>query len=156
MAHRIRLRKAKKSDVPLFYGHQADPAHPPFTGIMPRSHDEFFEHWTKILRDPDVLIRTILCDDVIAGFTVSFNRVGFREVGYWLGQEFWGKGIATEAMQQFLPLIDERPLFARTAKKNVASIRVLEKCGFVVTSEAEGFVDMEGTPIEGVHMRLDA
>ncbi len=152
----VQLREAQESDIPLFYEHQADPAHPPFTGIIPRSREEFFAHWANIMADPSVVIRTILVDGQVAGFAVSFNRIGVREAGYWLGQEFWGKGIATEAMQLFLPLIEERPIYARTARKNAASIRVLEKCGFVEVSDAEGFVDLDGEPIAGVHMRLDA
>jgi RimJ/RimL family protein N-acetyltransferase len=61
---------------------------------------------------------------------VSFILEGRREVGYWLGREFWGKGIATSALQLFLEEISERPLFAFSAHSNPASARVLQKCGF--------------------------
>ena len=60
---------------------------------------------------------------------------GEREVGYWLGKEFWGKGIATKALAEFLKIIETRPLYAHVAKHNIGSRRILEKCGFTVIGE---------------------
>jgi RimJ/RimL family protein N-acetyltransferase len=51
-------------------------------------------------------------------------------VGYWIGREFWGRGLATRALSAFLHEVEERPIYAGVAETNVASIRVLEKCGF--------------------------
>jgi RimJ/RimL family protein N-acetyltransferase len=51
-------------------------------------------------------------------------------VGYWIGREFWGRGLATQALAELAGLVDARPLHAHVVKHNVASIRVLEKCGF--------------------------
>jgi RimJ/RimL family protein N-acetyltransferase len=76
----------------------------------------------------------------VAGNMVCFPREGKREVGYWLGREFWGKGIATQALAALLREVTERPLYARVARSNVASIRVLEKCGFT-TIGGETYVD---------------
>jgi RimJ/RimL family protein N-acetyltransferase len=42
-----------------------------------------------------------------------------------------GRGIATEAISAFLLLEQTRPLYASVAKHNAASIRVLQKCGFM-------------------------
>ena len=58
------------------------------------------------------------------------------EVGYWLGEPFWGKGIATAALQALTAYaFAEFPylvrLFAMTYEDNLASQRVLEKAGFV-------------------------
>ncbi|MEK6751692.1 MAG: GNAT family N-acetyltransferase [Chloroflexota bacterium] len=44
--------------------------------------------------------------------------------------EFWGLGIASESLRQFLGREMRRPLFAHVAKYNVASQKVLKKCGF--------------------------
>jgi RimJ/RimL family protein N-acetyltransferase len=79
----------------------------------------------------------------VAGNVVSFEQDGEREVGYWIGREYWGKGVATEALSQFLDHVEvRRPLYAGVAKHNVASIRVLEKCGFTIVGkeEDEGYV----------------
>jgi RimJ/RimL family protein N-acetyltransferase len=78
----------------------------------------------------------------VAGNIVTFEQDGEREVGYWIGREYWGKGIATEALSQFLDHIEvHRPLYAVVAKHNVGSIRVLKKCGFTtVGEEDEGYI----------------
>jgi RimJ/RimL family protein N-acetyltransferase len=75
-------------------------------------------------------------------------------VSYWLGKEYWGKGIATEALGLFLGIIEERPLYARAAKDNAASIRVLEKCGFVISGCERGFANARGEEIDEVVLVL--
>ena len=57
------------------------------------------------------------------------------EIGYWLGEALWNRGIATAAVRGFLPwaaeTFDLHRIFAETFATNPASMRVLEKCGFV-------------------------
>ena len=60
---------------------------------------------------------------------------GRRLVGYWIGREFWGRGVATAALAAFVAEVKERPLHAFVAEHNVRSIRVLEKCEFVPSPE---------------------
>ncbi len=96
-------------------------------------------HWTKILADETVTERTILFGGRVAGNVVSFENSGERKVGYWIGREHWGNGVATEALSQFLAHVEvRRPLHAAVAKHNAGSIRVLEKCGFTVVGEEDG------------------
>lgn len=76
------------------------------------------------------------------------------EVSYWIGREFWSKGIASKALAQLLSELETRPLYARVAKDNLASIRVLEKCGFVTTSYEKGFANARGEEIEEVIMKI--
>jgi RimJ/RimL family protein N-acetyltransferase len=76
-------------------------------------------------------------------------------VGYWLGREFWGQGIATQALALFLKEERTRPLVAHVAQHNIGSRRVLEKCGFVVVSAA-GMLPMPGAdPIPEFTLRLE-
>jgi RimJ/RimL family protein N-acetyltransferase len=79
------------------------------------------------------------------GHIGSWPQDGVRLVGYWLGKEHWGKGVATRAFAAFLHLVTERPLHAHVAKHNVGSIRVLEKCGFSL--EREESVEVAGTDV---------
>jgi RimJ/RimL family protein N-acetyltransferase len=102
-----------------------------------RDEGAFYAHWHKIMADPANLLRTILWKGEIVGNMVSFIMEGKREVGYWLGREYWGKGIASAALEQFLREVTERPLYGVTAKSNPASGRVLEKCGFVLDHESD-------------------
>ncbi len=105
-----------------------------------RERDAFFVHWRdKVLGNPNGIARTILCDGVVAGNIVSWLHDDRREVGYWLGREFWGKGIATRALEAFLAIDTTRPLHAYAVHHNLGSIRVLQKCGFTsIGTDAEG------------------
>lgn len=72
----------------------------------------------------------MVVDGQVAGNVVCWETLGVREVGYWIGRAFWGRGIATKALALFLTEMTTRPVFAYVAAHNVGSIRVLEKCGF--------------------------
>lgn len=80
----------------------------------------------------------IIVDGEVVGGVGLIPRTGiFRfsaEVGYWLGEGYWGKGIATEALKQFIPYcfqhFELNRLEARVFDNNPASNRVLEKNGF--------------------------
>ena len=101
-----------------------------------RDREAFMAHWTgKILADDTVIKTTIVVRDQVAGNIVCYEQSGKRLVGYWLGRQFWGKGIATRALSEFLAQVTARPLDAYVAKNNVGSIRVLQKCGFTLSGE---------------------
>ncbi len=102
----------------------------------PRDRDAFMKHWQEILGDRKVRRKAILVDGKLAGYFCCFVRGGKRQVGYWIGKEFWGRGIASRGLGEFLHHVRERPLYAFVAKHNVASLRVAEKCGFEVHGES--------------------
>jgi RimJ/RimL family protein N-acetyltransferase len=97
-------------------------------------------HWSKILVDASVITRAITVGAEAAGYVTSWTSAEERLVGYWLGREHWGRGIATAALARFLDVELTRPLQAHVAKHNVASLRVLEKCGFRVLREQKAVV----------------
>jgi RimJ/RimL family protein N-acetyltransferase len=152
----VQLRDVTEADLPILFEHQADPVSNEMAAFPARDKDAFTVHWmTNVLKDETVVAKAVLFEDKVVGNVGSFERDGVREVGYWIGREFWGKGIATEALSQFLSYDDERPLVARVAKHNVASVRVLEKCGFVVSGEAMGVSWAGDDEIEEVILTLD-
>jgi RimJ/RimL family protein N-acetyltransferase len=116
------------------------PRSEPDGGFPPRDRDAFMAHWTTILGDASVVVRTVVLDGEVAG-NVVFEFEGRREVGYWIGRGFWGKGVATTALRAFLREVTERPLYAGVAAHNLASIRVLEKCGFTRSEGADTSTD---------------
>jgi RimJ/RimL family protein N-acetyltransferase len=126
------LRDVIADDLPTLYAHQQDPEANAMAGFPARDHDAFIAHWVNILANDGLIKQTITVEGVIAGNIVAFEHDGRTEVGYWIGREFWGRGIATEALRQFLGIVTDRPLYAGVVRHNVGSIRVLEKCGFVV------------------------
>src|SRR5918999_1645947 len=119
----VQLRDVISEDLPIFFQHQLDQEAVDMAAFPPRDRDAFMVHWrTKLLGDDTGIAKTILLDGRVAGNIVSFERAGEREVGYWIGREFWGRGVATKALSRFLRLVKWRPLYARVAKYNVASI----------------------------------
>jgi RimJ/RimL family protein N-acetyltransferase len=131
----LALREVAESDLPIFFEHQRDPDANHMAAFPARDWDAFMAHWTKILGDDTVIKKTILFDGQVAGNIVRFEQSGEPQVGYWIGKEHWGKGIATRALSEFLGHVKARPLYAHVAKHNIASIRVLEKCGFTICGE---------------------
>jgi RimJ/RimL family protein N-acetyltransferase len=113
-------------------------------------------HWQKILSDETVTLKTILFNNEFAGSIVRYMLEGNPEVGYWVGKKYWGRGIATQALSEFLKLIHERPLFAHVAKDNFASIRVLEKCGFEMIGEGKEFSNARGEEVEEYIYKLSS
>ncbi len=121
MSNSIQLRDVIETDLPIFYEQQLDLEATEMAGFPSRTRDAFMTHWAKIMADESVQLRTILFNGGIAGNIVCFDQLGEREVGYWLGKEYWGKGIATRALEEFLKIIETRPLYAHVAKHNIGS-----------------------------------
>jgi len=144
-----------EDDLPVFFEHQLDPAATELAAFPARDRDAFTAHWTKVLGDETVAKKAIVVDGNIAGNIVSFDLSGEREVGYWIGREYWGRGIATRALAEFLAVEPTRPLYATVAKHNVASIRVLEKCGFTISGVDSEFSRTAGDGVEGFRLKLD-
>jgi RimJ/RimL family protein N-acetyltransferase len=143
MSPRVLLRDVRDDDLPVLFEHQKDPDANRMANFDARERDTFMAHWEKIRRDPTCVVRTVECEGAVVGNIGSWTHDEERDVGYWIGREHWGKGIATEALQAFLREMDTRPLHAHVATHNVGSIRVLEKCGFrrVATSTADDGVE---------------
>ena len=156
MTNNISLRKVQDSDLPIFFEHQRDSVANQMAAFPARDKDAFMAHWAKIMKDESVILKTILFEGQVAGNVLSFEISGEREVGYWLGREFWGKGIATRALSEFLTQVQVRPLYAHVAKHNIASRRVLEKCGFVISSEDKGGANQSGEKVEEFILKLSA
>jgi RimJ/RimL family protein N-acetyltransferase len=130
MSIRVRLRDVRDDDLPTLFEQQMDPEANRMANFDARDRDAFMAHWAKILADETLVAKTVVHGDAIAGNVVSWTHDGERDVGYWIGREHWGKGVATAALGALLAELQERPLFAHVAEHNVGSIRVLEKCGF--------------------------
>lgn len=154
----VRLRAPIGSDVAIFFEHQREPdamRMAAFASKDPNDREAFDARWIRIRGDDDVRIRTIEEGGAVAGYVASFLRDGVREVSYWLGRAHWGRGVASAALEQFLEEETRRPLVGRAASDNVASIRVLEKNGFVIFARERVFANARGEEIEEVVMRLD-
>jgi RimJ/RimL family protein N-acetyltransferase len=129
---RVQLRDVEAADLPTLFQQQLDPDANRMAVANPRDLAAFNAHWAKILGDPSIVAKAILVDEILVGQISCFKLEGLDSVGYWIGKKYWGRGIATRALALLLELVPVRPLHARAARQNIASISVLERCGFKV------------------------
>lgn len=157
-ASAIALRTVRSTDLAIFFEQQQDPEAnwmAAFTVKDPRDYAAYMARWTRIIDDPGITMRTIVADGDVAGSVVCFEENGELAISYWIGREFWGRGVATQALAAFLDLVTVRPLMARVAKDNLASMRVLAKCGFVICGEDRGYANARSAEIEEFILRLE-
>ena len=126
----VRLRSVDERDLDVFFDHQADPQAVEMAAFPARDKDQFAAHWARLRSDDALLVRTVVADGVVAGNIGSWQQDGQQLLGYWVGREWWGRGVATQAVALLVDELAIRPLYAHVARHNVGSIRVLEKCGF--------------------------
>ncbi len=155
MVGEVVLRDVIESDLPLFYLQQLDPQAARMAAFPSRDEAPFMKHWVLIMADKTNTLKTILFNGEVAGNIVSWDQDDRREVGYWLGREYWGRGIATRALRAMLECVPRRPLYAHVARSNAASRRVLEKCGFRIVSADRTLAGLPGEPVEEFLLRLD-
>ena len=154
MIEDIRLREVEDGDIHVFFEQQLDPVATQMAGFPSRGEDEFHSHWRRVRSNENNILRTILFKGKVSGNIVSWEQDGKRQIGYWIGRKFWGKGIASQALAQFLVVVKARPLYAYVAKHNTASIRVLEKNGFTISVEDSQFDSTNNEKIEEVLFQL--
>jgi RimJ/RimL family protein N-acetyltransferase len=145
------LRDVSDADILVFFEQQRDPEAnhmAAFTPDDPHDRATFAARWTAIRSDSAIVKQTILADGAVAGYVASFIQGGRREVGYWIGRPFWGRGIASAALARFVGLLGTQRLYARVVKDNVASLRVLEKSGFRICGEDTGYANARGALVE--------
>ena len=153
------LRDVEDGDLDILFDYWTDPESnwmAAFTAVDPHDRDAFDERWRRLRESETITVRTIEADGVVVGSIGSWDSDGKREVTYWLGREHWGRGLATRALVDFLAEAERsRPLYAATAHDNVASQRVLEKCGFRRVGGGRGFAAARGAEVDEVFFRLD-
>ncbi|MGW3172161.1 GNAT family N-acetyltransferase [Streptomyces sp. NPDC001153] len=153
----IALRAVEDGDLPVFYRQMTDPEAVRMAAFGPENpydQEAFAAYWRRV-RDSAHVLRTVLADGEVAGSAAVYGVAGEREVTYWIDRAYWGRGVATAALRGLLAEVPERPLYARAAADNAASLRVLHKCGFRETARARGYANGRGREIEEVVLVLD-
>ena len=133
---KIHLRPVTETDLPILFQQQLDPDAVAMSAYPAKDRGEFMRHWEGIMKNKNVTARTIVYKEKVAGHTICWKEGKYEQrIGYWIGREFWRRGIASAAVAEFLVLVKIRPLFAEVANHNLASKRVLEKNGFTLHDE---------------------
>jgi RimJ/RimL family protein N-acetyltransferase len=153
------LREIEDRDLSVLFEHSSDPdaiRMAAFTAPDPDDRATFERRWARLRSDGSTTNRVIEVEGRVVGHIASFDLEGQREITYWIGREDWGRGLATRALQAFLQLEGARPLYARAASDNAASIRVLTKSGFRIVGEGREFAHGRNEETDEVVLRLDA
>jgi RimJ/RimL family protein N-acetyltransferase len=149
--NKIQLRDVTEADLPILFEHQLDEQAnrmAAFTAKDPSDREAFMARWEKILVNERTVNKVILLEGQVVGNISCFEMFVEQMIAYWIDRAYWGKGIATEALTQFLEAVPTRPLYARAVKDNIGSVRVLQKCGFEITGEDKGFANARGEEVE--------
>jgi|SRR5271157_4923930 len=143
----LSVRSWRKGDLPELLRHANNPK------IAINLRDQFPHPYTRRdgidfldyaqTQDPECSFAIEYGGEVVGGVGFQLGRDISRisaEMGYWLGEEFWGRGLATRAVTAAAGWAFDHYKLARVYAfvftHNVASIRVLEKSGF----EREGLL----------------
>lgn len=114
-----------------------------------------FDAWIARQRAaPDVALYVVTENGGFAGTAALFSADGDREVTYWIARHAWGRGVASEALRLLVSREPERPLFARVAAENAASLAVLTKVGFTEVSRDIEFAPGAGREVEEIVLVL--
>lgn len=154
----IKLRPTEIADLDFLFQFQLDKEGGYLAAFMPKDPTDktaYLNKYTKLLDDPTVNNQTIILANTIIGSIATFLLEGDREITYWIDKNFWGQGIATKALRQFLFVETTRPIFGRVAFDNFGSQKVLEKSGFVKIGSDRGFANARQEEIEEFIYKLE-
>jgi [ribosomal protein S5]-alanine N-acetyltransferase len=115
------------------------------------------KNWLEsvIGRFPETNFAICVCDEAVGGIGFILQQdVAYRsaEIGYWLGEDYWGRGLATESVGAITEYAfahhDVCRLYAHVFEWNVASARVLEKAGYAFEGRLKKSVTKAGRTID--------
>ncbi|MGV9457234.1 GNAT family N-acetyltransferase [Streptomyces sp. NPDC003635] len=156
----VMLREVRDADLPVYFAQMNDPESirmAAFTAEDPSDRARFEAHWARNRQNPTAIMRTVVdggSAGAIVGHIAVFGPPEEREVTYWIGREYWGRGVATAALREMLDVVPERPLHARAVADNAGSLQVLKKCGFVVTGSERDFANGRGEEVDELLLTL--
>jgi ribosomal-protein-alanine N-acetyltransferase len=153
----VTLRPSTTADAPIIFRIESDSEGRHMAAFGGEDSDllaVFQSRWERMLSDKAVLARIVLWNDRVVGSVLQFQLFEKPSIAYWIERGFWGKGIATRGLGIFLREYHVRPLYARVARDNLASQKVLENCGFKCIGEDKGFARFRGTEIEELIYQL--
>ena len=147
----IAIRTTNVADLSTLFEFQLDGEGQYMAAFMPKNASDkvaYVDKYTKFLSDPSIFMKTILIGETIVGSIAKYETEGNAEITYWIDSKYWGKGVASKALELFLILEATRPIYGRTAFDNIGSQKVLERCGFKKVGTDRGFATARQMEIE--------
>lgn len=105
------------------------------------------------------IVYAIIYDGILVGSISAlpgeFEKQRTAEIGYWVARPYWGKGIASLALQAFTQRVFESTnmvrLFASVFAANLASAKVLTKCGYTLDAVLQSALYKNGHVFNELH-----
>jgi RimJ/RimL family protein N-acetyltransferase len=157
LVNHIELRALEDDDLDAIFEMMRDReaiAMAAFTAQDPDDRDAFDAWMARERAAADVLSFVVTENGGFAGTAASFTIDGDREVTYWIARHAWGRGVATAALRLLISREPIRPLYARAAAHNAASIAVLQKAGFTEVSRNVDYAPGVAREIEEIVFTL--
>ena len=154
----IGLRAVRDDDLDTLYDQMRDPVAvrmAAFTAEDPDDRVAFDAHFVRLRTDPEILMFAVTMDGELVGTAAAFPVGDDTEITYWLDRAWWGRGIATRAVELLVDLVPVRPITARAASDNAGSLAVLRKVGFRPVGKEVAYATGRGEEIEETVLRLD-
>jgi RimJ/RimL family protein N-acetyltransferase len=151
----VHLREYRESDAEILVGLANNPRVSRYlTPLFPHPYSLADATWWVATgcKADGAVSRAIVVDGELTGGIGITPQEGWRshqaEIGYWLAEPYWGRGIGTEAVRLMTAWAFESTqflkLFAPVMHPNIASMKVLEKCGYVLEGVLKGEVFKHG------------
>jgi [ribosomal protein S5]-alanine N-acetyltransferase len=153
----LTIRPATIADLDTLFHFQTNEEARQMAAFTPENwndKDAYTAKWTKLINEGKVYVYCIIVDGQIAGTVGAWQRENEWQITYWIDRAQWGKGVATEAVRQFLQVFTTRPIYGSAAFDNHGSLKVLEKCGFKPHATDKGHANARGREIEEVIYKL--
>jgi ribosomal-protein-alanine N-acetyltransferase len=156
-AGRVVLRRARSDDLAMFHGAMSDAGVMRYWSTPPHADLTTTRDWVESMVGADPAISD---DFVIEVAGRPIGKLGCwrtPELGYLLHPDFQGQGYASEALAAFVGYMRGRGLVALKADvdpRNLASLRLLERAGFVETARVAGTWLVAGELCDSVYLEL--
>jgi RimJ/RimL family protein N-acetyltransferase len=150
VAH-VELRDLRDDDLDAVFEMMRDReavARAAFTAADPDDRAAFDEWMLRQRSSGEVELFVVTENGGFAGTAALFTADGDREVTFWVARHAWGRGVGTQALRLLVSHEPERPLYARVASDNAASVALLEKIGFTEVSRTTSFAPGVGREVE--------
>ncbi len=156
-AERVVLRRACSDDLAMFHAAMSDPDVMRYWSTPPHEDLATSRDWVEAMIAADPHISD---DFVIEVAGQPIGKLGCwrtPEIGYLLHRDFHGRGYASEALAAFIAYMRGRGLPALKADvdpRNLASLRLLERAGFMETARVAGTWLVAGELCDSVYLKL--
>lgn len=154
---RLLLRRATMADTVAMHAIMSDPVAMRYWSTPPHVELAETERWMASMVELDAAISDdfiVTLDGALIGKAGAWR---LPEVGYLIDPAHWGRGLATEAMTAFIDRrrgLGSTELIADVDPRNAASLKLMERCGFVETHRATGTWQVGDELCDSVYLRL--